>query len=166
MHCPGCGAQISMEQKFCRVCGMNLEAVSIALATQSILPASNDSHATGSSNTSRRIMPWMRWGVIITFVGIILGIVGKKFVHDDIISGVGALIAIAGIFLIAFGSLPTLAPRSGKSRQSKPVKAPAQAKPTMPMPLELLPESVSSVTENTTELLEVEKIKVSARPRD
>jgi hypothetical protein len=166
MHCPGCGAQTSIEQKFCRVCGMNLEALSIALATQSVLPDSNDSHATAISHTSRRIMPWMRWGFIIMFVGAFLGVIGKKFIHDDIMSGVGALIAIAGIFLICFGSLPTLAPRSGKSRQSKPVKAPAQAKPTMPIPLELLPESVSSVTENTTELLEVEKIKVSARPRD
>jgi hypothetical protein len=146
---------------------MNLEALSMALAAQGVLPDAGGSPVKANRYSSGRMMRWMSWGVIITFIGIFLGIVGKKFVHNDLISGAGALVAIAGIFLISFGSLPTLMPGRGKSRQtSKPSKSTAQAKPTVPLPLELPPESVSSVTENTTELLEVEKIKVSARPRN
>ncbi len=170
MHCPGCGKQTWREQKFCRVCGINLEAMSKALSAQGSTADADDSHANADSHTSRRMSRWMSSGFIIMFVGVFIGIVGKKFVHDDIVSGVGALIAIAGIFLIGFGSLPTLARGGGKSRQSKAARASAaQAKPTVPLPLpplELPPESVSSVTESTTELLEVEQIKVYASPRD
>jgi hypothetical protein len=147
---------------------MNLEVLSKALEAQSSTAGADDSHAVADSHTSRRMSRWISSGFIIMFVGAIIGIVGKKFVHDDIISGLGALIAIAGIFLISFGSLPTLARGGGKSRQSKTARAnAAQAKPTVPLlPLELPPQSVSSVTESTTELLEVEKVKVSARLRD
>ncbi|MGH9901852.1 MAG: zinc-ribbon domain-containing protein, partial [Pyrinomonadaceae bacterium] len=32
MHCPNCGKRTSAEQKFCRSCGMSLEAVSVSVA--------------------------------------------------------------------------------------------------------------------------------------
>ena len=162
MHCPGCGTQSSMEQKFCRVCGMNLDALSKALAAQDLSFAADDSHTDAARHSRRRMMSWVRWGVIIMFAGGFIGITGKKLMHNEIMSGVGALIALAGMFLVGFGSL---APRK-RSRQTKAAIAPEQAKPTVPLTLELPPASVSSVTERTTELLEVEPLKVSAHKRD
>lgn len=156
MHCPGCGTQTSSEQNFCRACGMNLDAVSKALAA-------DDSHAASCSG--RRMRRWMTLGVIIIFAGLFIGIAGKKLIHNDIMSGVGAMIALAGIFLICLSSLTTLAPRK-RSRQARASLAPAQAKQTVPLPPELPPASVSSVTERTTELLEVEPLKASAHQRD
>jgi hypothetical protein len=157
MHCPGCGKQTSMEQKFCRACGMNLETIAIAMGAQGYTSVQDEARLAAG----RRMMRWMTWGVIITFAGMFLGIAGKKLIHDDFISGIGALIAVAGIFLICIGSLATLAPRR-KSRQA--TTEPTPAKPTLP--LELPPESIRSVTESTTKLLEVEKVEASVRPRD
>jgi hypothetical protein len=151
-----------MEQKFCRVCGMNLDAVSKALAAHGLPFAAEDSHAATPLYSWRHLM---KWGVIITFAGIFIGVIGKKFIHDDIVSGVGAMIALAGIFLICFSSLATLG-TGKKPRQAKEATAPDRAKPTVPLQLELLPASVSSVAERTTELLEVEPLKVSAHKRD
>lgn len=163
MHCPGCGKQTSMEQKFCRACGMNLEAIAKAMGAQGYTSVEDDSRITAK----RRMMRWMKWGIVIMFMGMFIGIGGKKFIHDDIVSGAGTLITLAGMFVICFGSLTTMSPRKKRSsRQESPAQPSEQAKPTLPLPLELSPESINSVTESTTKLLEVEPVKVSARPRD
>jgi uncharacterized membrane protein YidH (DUF202 family) len=152
-----------MEQKFCRACGMNLEAIAKAMGAQGYTPAEDDSRLAAK----RRMMRWMRWSIVIMFAGMFIGIGGKKFMHNDIVTGAGTLITLAGMFLICFGSLTTMAPRKKRSpRQESPAQPAEQAKTTLPLPLELSPESINSVTESTTELLVAEPVKVSARPRD
>ena len=41
------------------------------------------------------------------FIGVAIGVIGKKLVHDDIVTVVGILLALAGMFMTAY---PYLAP--------------------------------------------------------
>lgn len=95
------------------------------------------------------------WGFIVMFIGAALGVIGKMVVHWDVLTAVGALTAMAGMFLIGYPSLASL--RRGK------VASPSQEQlPTGPQVERLLPtpgdnDFVPSVTERTTNLLQTEQ---------
>lgn len=110
--------------------------------------------AIGSAGKRQRSNAWTLWGFIIMFIGVAIGVIGKKALHNEIITVVGILVSLVGMFLSVY---PALAPSSRPKRNF--IRAP-QPEVLTPSPLtnSLLPESsieyVPSATERTTELLE------------
>ena len=131
MKCPNCGAPHSIDQQFCRSCGVVLAAVQ---------PTRNN------------------WGpllgTIMAFAGIIIAILGAKLLSSDTIKLIGVLIAITGMFVIPISSL---IPR--RRVRSQPVNPTVDDDHLTPAPTtkKLTPttdfEPVGSVTDHTTELL-------------
>ncbi len=108
----------------------------------------------------------MLWAFIIMFVGVAVGVVGKMLMHDEIVTLVGVLVSLVGMFLTVYPYLS--APRREKPEtklRSQPevtlgarspvviATAPQKALPDRPT------EYTPSVTERTTDLLKVPRSK-------
>lgn len=95
----------------------------------------------------------MLWGFIIMLLGVAVGIIGKKLMHEEIITVVGALVSVAGMFLTVY---PYLSPASRQKVDSSPASQPdilIQSQPGKYLPEKSNTQYVPSITERTTNLL-------------
>jgi len=152
MTCPQCGSPSLSDQKFCRSCGMHLH-----LTTQQLVTPANV-HDLGSKSAvavkeRRSRNNLVLSGFVMMFIGAAIGVVGKKLLYQDIITVVGVLISLAGMFLTCYRYLsPTRRSEDEPTTSSQPQ---AQIGPSA---TEYLVsgdsvEYVPSVTERTTNLL-------------
>ena len=162
MLCPNCGTQTTMEQKFCRSCGMNLEPVSKALAAHFAQGGGAEARAEGDgrrvkedelravSRMSRDLLP----GVAVIFAAIML-------VSSVGLPALGLAYKLLALVTILIGALisaqAVLSPlRSlGRRRRAARLEALEGGKATGPLLDESTIEPVPSVTERTTDLLGV-----------
>jgi zinc-ribbon domain len=153
MTCPKCGLQSQPDQKFCRSCGASLLITTQPLAELKTISDLEKAPAIERKDEAQRRNGFVLWGFIIMFIGAAIGVVGKKFLHVDIVTVVGVLISLLGMFLTAY---PFLAPGPRKKNDSIPSSRPEVLTPSRPT--EYLPtgsntEYVPSITERTTDLL-------------
>ena len=83
MYCPSCGSTNSIDQRFCRKCGMNLESAAQSLTTQ--FPSSNNKDLT---KREERIEKFGR----LAFIG---------FLNVLVLAVAGLLYAIVGRFIMS-----------------------------------------------------------------
>jgi hypothetical protein len=151
MDCPKCGLPGLPDQKFCRSCGASLQVTTQPLAETLVL-ADLERKATGISRDGpqrpNRLAPW---GFISMFIGVAIAVIGKMLLHEDIVTVVGVLVALLGMFLTAY---PYLWPSRRPKYDSSP---PLQPDPLSSQPAKYLSEGnidyVPSITERTTNLL-------------
>jgi hypothetical protein len=157
MDCPNCGSQTVPDQKFCRSCGSSLEVVTKPLPAPT-KPATLERDAGG--NISGRVASL---GFIIMFIGVAIGVIGKMLLHEEIVTVVGILLSLAGMFLVAYPYLSP-APRQKHSNQSEP-KA---LTPSTPIPSlnEGMLDYVPSITERTTNLLATPAVPATREKED
>ena len=162
MNCPKCGLQTLPDQKFCRSCGDSLQMITQPLAEQATVSDLERTPATSFKEGKRRASGLMLWGFIIMFIGVAIGIIGKKLMHEEVVTGVGALVAVAGMFLTVY---PYLLPSPRQRFDSDPSPQPGiliQPQPGKYLPQESKIDYVPSITERTTNLLESSAV---ARPK-
>jgi zinc-ribbon domain len=152
MICPKCGLQTLPEQKFCRSCGASLQAITQRLP--------EDTTVTGPNTPAIIIREQMhganrlvQWGFIVMFVGAVIGVVGKMLMHDQVVTLVGVLLSLAGMFLAVYPYLSPSAPKRHNSAASSQPELQKQSQPIKQLPEERTIEYVPSVTERTTDLL-------------
>jgi hypothetical protein len=95
----------------------------------------------------------MLWGFIIMFVGAAVGVVGKRLMHEDIVTVVGVLMSLAGMFLTVCPYLLPRRPKQITNSRSQTEELPA-FQPPKNLPKERDVDYVPSVTERTTNLLD------------
>lgn len=105
----------------------------------------------------------MPWGFVMMLIGVAIGVVGKKLLDEDIITVVGVLISLAGMFLVCYPYLP----HQQKSDESVPS---SQPQVLSPQPTEYLPagnsnDYVPSITERTTSSWRIHPRKSRAKKR-
>ena len=149
MTCPKCGLLTLPEQKFCRSCGASLQALTQPLAETSTISQLEDQSAIAVKDESQRGSRLVLWGFIIMFLGTAIGIIGKMLLHESIVTVVGILLSLAGMFLTVYPYL--LPPRRPKNDSSSRRKISAQSQPKSLQ--ESRVEYVPSITERTTDLL-------------
>lgn len=108
--------------------------------------------ATIFKEERQRANRWVLSGVIIMFIGVAIGVIGKKLMHEEIVTVIGVLVLLAGMFFTVYPSLlPSTRPKSDSSASSQP-KAPRQSRPAKYLPQGSGIEYVPSITERTTNL--------------
>ena len=152
MTCPKCGWQTLPEQKFCRSCGASLQITTQPLADHSVA-ISKPQRTSTSRRTSAPANKLVFWGFVIMFVGTAIGVVGKKLMHEDIVTVVGILMSLAGMFLAVYPYLVSARANQNISPRSQPEEL-APFQPPKDLPEERKIDYVPSITERTTNLLE------------
>ncbi|MFZ0061048.1 MAG: hypothetical protein WAL47_03350 [Pyrinomonadaceae bacterium] len=118
--------------------------------------------AISFKDEKQRANRWMLGGMIIMFIGAAIGVIGKKLMHEEIVTVVGILISLAGMFLTVY---PYLLPSSRHKYDSSSFSQPealAQSQPPKYLPQGSNIEYVPSITERTTDLL---RDSVASRPK-
>jgi hypothetical protein len=109
--------------------------------------------AIGVEREAQRRKGLVLWGFIVMFIGVAIGVVGKKLLHVDIVTVIGVLLSLLGMFLSVY---PFLAPPRRKKHDSNPSSQTDGLTPSRPaktLPPEGAREYVPSITERTTDLL-------------
>ena len=152
MTCPKCGLQTNSEQKFCRSCGASLQLITQPLAEHPSVPDPQKAPANIFGN--RRGSNFALWGFTIMFLGVAIGVIGKKLMHDDIVTVIGVLLSLVGMFLTVY---PVLSPARLRAPQSGPNSRPEELTPSKSagyLAAGNATEYVPAITERTTDLLE------------
>src|ERR1044072_8074605 len=157
MYCPNCAKENSVEQKFCRSCGLSLEGVVELLSEQ--LPGMNTEKNIGERQ--RKVELWatiLGSSMISLLVLTVLSYIIYQLIvlQDDLLQGLVVIVLIVGF--LAFALLLVYREylkNSSKQTLRQPASLPARKTG------ELLPEPsfepIRSVTERTTDLLSAEK---------
>lgn len=150
MHCPNCGTQAAAAQRFCRSCGLELQAIQQIVARQL-----SESKPARNQAAQRARSAWLFFGgAAVLFGGAGLLAVEKRFELGDLAGLLGQLMVFGGTLLMLYARLaPMLFPRTTSHHTSQPVSLPT-ADTTSKLALNAGVEPVSSVTEHTTRTLE------------
>lgn len=162
MNCPKCGLQTLPDQKFCRSCGATLQMTTQPLVEPATVSELERTPAIIFKDEKQRANRLVLWGFIFMFIGAAIGIIGKKLMHDEIVTVIGVMISLAGMFLVVY---PYLSPPPPPKYDSKPPSQPevlTQTQPEKYLPQGNNIEYASSITERTTDLL---KSSAAIRPR-
>lgn len=157
MFCPNCGANNSTEQKFCRSCGLSLEKSAESLLEQ--LPTANSANLLKREKLIERFGNFALGGLgIVVLIG--LTVLIYTIIDRFLYNGTNIYIAILLIAFIIFALLSLIFVIFNESLKEKKAKInPAvnneleAVKDTGKLLEEKSFEPISSVTENSTELL-------------
>ena len=165
MHCPGCGTEASVTQRFCRSCGFRLEKVPQLVAEQL-----SESEETLTSEAAEKLQKRQqkidRW-LSITGLGVgalvalscLIGLIYLIFAGSiPIVPGIVLLILILGG--LGAGSLAIYSENLKKtlSGSSSLRSGRLPERETSKPPLEAYEGALISVTERTTNLLEKDDV--------
>ena len=145
MHCPNCGSEATMEQKFCRSCGFGLGKVARLIAEQA--PDENlDSASDPKEETSKRL----RRVWFIPFITMFL-IFGCYLAINDRSEGFVSVVFIALLLgMLAVGSYVEFgSKRLGEQKPPRPASS-TNAPTTTKLAPQPGPEMNTSVIEQTT----------------
>jgi hypothetical protein len=157
MYCPNCGTKTSIEQNFCRACGLSLEKTALSLSEQ--LPTKLDQSLQAQKERLEK------YGVAavsvfgLGFLGFVLYLIIQKImVKGDLLTVFGMLgfliMVVCGLVAVfLFAKAKDVGEKSSKGQQ-KNLAGDHQTKELL---LEGHFEPVPTVTESTTKLLAVEK---------
>jgi predicted lipid-binding transport protein (Tim44 family) len=148
-----------MDQKFCRSCGMSLETVSRAVASHQSAPGSNEQSVKDESRAVRRMGMMLFWGIVVMLLGGVLLGIDKKLLHNDLAGMIGLVMVIAGPILSAYAVISPLWQQTSKSAPVSEPKITIELESNIRTSPEELPAPRPSITEQTTNILEIEAAK-------
>lgn len=172
MYCPKCGIDTLIDTKFCRGCGMDLQPISQILTGQPVKPSPIHTLLSLQTPSVSPRKKARRAGFIAMGGGLLLaaflGILGGAFLNLDndlgefvaSLAGLGGLVFTVGIGIMIYSFFLSKVPTVAHDTQPNLIP-PAQ--PYAQMPPADFGHRVSSVTENTTNLLDTEDNRASRR---
>lgn len=161
MFCPNCGAKTSIQQKFCRGCGLGLEKIAHSLSEQ--FPTRPDEHLLTQKERYERLGVAALSVFGVGVLGVMLyGIVYKLMITEG--NWLGALGLLGFLIMVGCGVLSVIlfakaneAGQTAGKRRLEQKDAAVTATPTNELLTEGHLEPVPSVTDRTTDLLYAKK---------
>jgi len=164
MYCPNCGTKTSIDQNFCRACGLGLDKIAVSLTEQ--LPTKPNLSLQQQKERFEKLgvaaLSVFGLGVLSL---IIYGVVYKIIISEgDLLT---ALAAVGFIIMIACGLASVILFAKANEAGQEATKRKPQEVSSGDSTKELLTEGhfepVPTVTDRTTELLTVEKRDAKSR---
>jgi len=161
MHCPSCGAETTLDQRYCRSCGMDLESVSKLVVAHSSPEALKLEKARGKRAAQERMYQSFKFGLIMFVAGMAGLFITKTLGFPKSYNLIGGLLLFLAMGLMIHGLLAAMRESASRSRKL-PTSAGTtselpEAEITKALPSARVPVPVASVTERTTQLISVEK---------
>lgn len=154
MYCPNCGQSSGIEQRFCRKCGLNLEAVGVSLSQQleggTIEPVDRKLEMFGNI-----AFGGLSILLLLGIAALIYTVLEETVLKgDNVLFGVGlSLFLIFAAMTLAYVAInESRKERITKRKQDPVLNARDTAKLLVDPPFEPVP----SVVDDTTELLKIE----------
>ena len=161
MHCPSCGAETTLEQRFCRSCGMDLETVSKLVARHSSPEALKLEKSHTERASQQRMYQSFKYGMICFVGGMAALAITKTLAFDKIFNLAPLLLLFAGMGIMLYGVLTSMRDRVSSSKRLpglRPTSELPETETTKELPSARVPVPVASVTERTTQLIATEKV--------
>ena len=157
MYCPNCGTKNSIEQNFCRACGLSLEKAALSLSEQ--LPAKVDQSLQAKKERLEKLGVAALSVFGLGVLSLLVYGIGIKL-NDKGVLGSRAMLGVLIMLVCGLGSVILFA--RAKELDEKSTRRPQQnlssgSGSTKELLSEGHFEPVPTVTERTTELLAVEK---------
>lgn len=158
MYCPNCGTKTSIDQNFCRACGLGLEKIALSLTEQ--LPARVDQSLQARKDRLEKMGVAALSVFGLGLLSFLLYSIGYKLMmsQGNIVAG---LAIIGFVIMIACGLTSVVLFARAKELGEEATKRRSQPELSNGTNKELLSEAhfepVHTVTERTTELLVAEK---------
>lgn len=154
MLCPNCGTRTTTEHKFCRGCGMNLEPVAQALVAH--LSPDGAAQAASARAAERRTVRRMTGGLLAGVFIVLFGVLLMAFLPGKGFKLIGVLAAVVGLIAALLSVLAPLRSMGNAAAEPAPPVLDGAAATTGRLLHEQTFEPAPTVTERTTELLNVE----------
>ena len=161
MHCPSCGTDTTLDQRFCRSCGMGLETVSKLVAEHSSAEVLKFEKSLTEKIMRQRMYNSLKWGMISLILGMAVLTVVKTLALDKTFNLVGALLLFLAMGLMCYSVLAPIRDGSPASRKfPRPDRSGEfpEAEDTKELPPARIPVPVASITERTTQLISADDV--------
>jgi hypothetical protein len=156
MHCPNCGNESSLDQKFCRQCGFDLALISKLLVQHADEDESEVDKSDQEKLILRRMFKVMGSGLLLVLLGVVLLTAKKGFELDKIVQLMASLFLLIGTAVAGYSIFEAVrkgtTPLGKKSATRKHAKA-VEPHVTKDLAEGRIPVPVPSVTERTTQLI-------------
>jgi Na+/melibiose symporter-like transporter len=154
MHCPSCGDESTIDQKFCRKCGFNLEPIAKLITSEPIAITVDKNER--ERLVVRRMFQWMSRGGLVLLLGVVLLVINRGFVHAGAVQALASLIILAGCAMATYGLFSAMIKGTYLPGKTTGEKRPAKIEggTTKELPDARVPAPISSVTDRTTQLID------------
>ncbi|MEZ5426972.1 MAG: hypothetical protein R2747_11935 [Pyrinomonadaceae bacterium] len=164
MFCPKCATQRTDDQKYCRVCGLNLDIISEIMTDETVV----DKFKSASDRQKKRKNRIQSFGVILIIQSLLIGCVIPILIglgvpdlmsYVMILAGLAGVVMFSGVTLTIYGDMK---PKPVEPEEEKETPA-LYEKGVGELPAGDDFEPAPTVIEGTTRRLDTNKIKVSRR---
>jgi hypothetical protein len=156
MHCPSCGTDTTLDQRFCRGCGMGLETVSKLVAAHSSPEMLKREKSLCKKSNELRMYYSLKWGMMAFILGMAMLFLvktiglGKGF---NLIGGSLLFIAMGWMCYAVLSPMRDGSPASRKFPRGVRTEELPKTDITKELPAARIPVPVASITERTTQLI-------------
>ena len=156
MHCPSCGTDTTLDQRFCRSCGMGLETVSQLVAAHVSPEMLKVEKSLCKKANERRMHYSLKWGMMSFILGMAMLFLVKTIGLGKGFNLIGGSLLFMAMGWMCYAVLSPMRDGSTASRKFPPrVRTSELPKTdiTKELPAARIPVPVASITERTTQLI-------------
>jgi hypothetical protein len=156
MHCPSCGTDTTIDQRFCRSCGKGLETISKLVAEHSSPDMLKHEKSLSRKANELRLFNSLKWGMMAFILGMAVLFLVKTIGLGKGFNLIGGALLFISMGWMCYAVLSPMRDPLSRSRKFRALgmtgELPETANTTELAPARV-PVPIASITERTTQLI-------------